>query len=89
MQTRIKEIRQSKGMTLRMLADLSGISKATICNIEANRVSPITSTLEALSDALSVSIVELFEESKAQTEPKKYKDTLSWAYTNIKKECTA
>ena len=37
LKTRIKEIRQSKGMSLRMLADISGTSKESIINLETGR----------------------------------------------------
>ena len=51
LKTRIKEIRQSKGMSLRMLADISGTSKESIINLETGRTDPKLSTLLAVADA--------------------------------------
>lgn len=48
LKTRIKEIRQSKGMSLRMLADISSISKDSIINLETGRTDPKLSTLLAI-----------------------------------------
>ena len=45
LKTRIKEIRQSKGMSLRMLADLAGITKDSIIRLEAGPADPKLSTL--------------------------------------------
>ena len=53
LKTRIKEIRQSKGMSLRMLADISGTSKESIINLETGRTDPKLSTLLAVADASS------------------------------------
>ena len=88
MQTRIKEIRQSKGMSLRMLADLSGTSKEPIINLETGRTDPKLSTLLALADALNVPLAELFDEPQpAQPDPpQKQYDALTWAYIVIAKE---
>ena len=49
LKTRIKEIRQSKGMSLRMLADISGTSKESIINLETGRTDPKLSSFESLS----------------------------------------
>ena len=62
LKTRIKEIRQSKGMSLRMLADISGTSKESIINLETGRTDPKLSTLLAVADALRVPLAELFDE---------------------------
>lgn len=58
MQTRIKEIRKSQGMSLRMLADLSDLTKESILNVEAGRTDPKLSTLLAIADALHVPLAE-------------------------------
>lgn len=88
MQTRIKEIRQSKGMSLRMLADISGISKDSIINLETGRTDPKLSTLLAIADALHVPLAELFDKPQpVQPDlPQKKYDALAWAYIMIAKE---
>ncbi len=88
MQTRIKEIRQSKGMSLRMLADISGISKDSIINLETGRTDPKLSTLLAIADALHVPLAELFDKPQpVQPDlPQKQYDALAWAYIMIAKE---
>lgn len=88
LKTRIKEIRQSKGMSLRMLADLSGTSKESIINLETGRTDPKLSTLLAVADALHVPLAELFDEPQpVQPDlPQKQYDALAWAYIMIAKE---
>lgn len=89
MQTRIKEIRQSKGMSLRMLADISGTSKESIINLETGRTDPKLSTLLAIADALNVPLAELFDEPQPAQQydpPQKQYDALAWAYIMIAKE---
>ena len=73
LKTRIKEIRQSKGMSLRMLADLAGITKDSIIRLEA----------------LRVPLAELFDEPQPAQQPdlpQKQYDALAWAYIMIAKE---
>lgn len=89
MQTRIKEIRKSQGISLRMLADLSGVTKESIINVEAGRTDPKLSTLLAVADALHVPLAELFDapQPAQQSEPvQKQYDALAWAYIMIAKE---
>lgn len=89
LKTRIKEIRQSKGMSLRMLADLSGTSKESIINLETGRTDPKLSTLLAVADALHVPLAELFDEPQPVQQPdlpQKQYDALAWAYIMIAKE---
>ena len=56
----VKRQRQIAGISLRKLADLSGISSAMVSRIENGQVSPSLATLEALADALSLSVVTFF-----------------------------
>ena len=88
LKTRIKEIRKSQGMSLRMLADLSGIDTGSIHRLEADQSDPKLSTLLALADALHVPLAELFDAPQpAQPEPvQKQYDALAWAYIMIAKE---
>ena len=89
MQTRIKEIRQSQGMSIRLLAQTSGVDKTAIYNIEAGRTDPKLSTLLAIADALNVPLAELFDEPQPAQQPEpvqKQYDALAWAYIMIAKE---
>ena len=60
MGTRIKEILQEKKMTVSMLADIIGITRANMSNIVNGRSNPKMETLEKIAKALGVSVVELF-----------------------------
>ena len=92
LKTRIKEIRQSKGMSLRMLADLAGITKDSIIRLEAGPADPKLSTLLAIADALHVPLAELFDEPQPAQQPdlpQKQYDALAWAYVKIAERCIA
>ena len=92
LKTRIKEIRQSKGMSLRMLADISGTSKESIINLETGRTDPKLSPLLAVADALRVPLAELFDEPQPAQQPdlpQKQYDALAWAYVKIAERCIA
>lgn len=54
-------IRTEKGLTLVQLAEISGIGKSTLNNIENGKVSPTLFQLETLAIALDVRITDLFE----------------------------
>lgn len=88
LKTRIKEIRKSRGMSLRMLADLSNLTKESIINVEAGRTDPKLSTLLAVADALHVPLAELFDAPQpVQPDlPQKQYDALAWTYIMIAKE---
>lgn len=88
LKTRIKEIQKSRGMSLRMLADLSNLTKESIINVEAGRTDPKLSTLLAVADALHVPLAELFDAPQpVQPDlPQKQYDALAWAYIMIAKE---
>lgn len=60
---RVKEIRESRGMTQEALAAESGVSRATISALEKGTERNTTSkTLSKLAKALGVSLEELFFE---------------------------
>ena len=89
LKTRVKEIRQSKGVSLRMLADISGTSKESIINLETGRTDPRLSTLLAIADALNVPLADLFDAPQPAQQPEpvqKQYDALAWAYIIIAKE---
>ena len=55
------EARTVKGITLKQLEELSGISKTAINNIENGKTSPTLHQLEAIAKALDVRITDLFD----------------------------
>jgi transcriptional regulator with XRE-family HTH domain len=55
------QVRANKGLTLRQLEELTGISRATLNNIENGKVSPRLDYLEKLAIAMDVRITDLFE----------------------------
>ena len=54
------QIRSDKGISSRKLAELSGVSKSTINNIENNRYEPTLLTICMLAEALNVSPEDLY-----------------------------
>lgn len=55
------EARTAKGITLKQLEGLSGISKTALNNIENGKTSPTMHQLEAIAKALDVRITDLFD----------------------------
>lgn len=41
----LADLRRAKGLTIRQLADIAGINKATVVNLEAGKFDPRLSTL--------------------------------------------
>ncbi|MEM7321331.1 MAG: helix-turn-helix domain-containing protein, partial [Pseudomonadota bacterium] len=60
----LKELRQQRGLSARVLAEQSGISAAMVSRIENGLVSPSIGSLAALAAALEVPIVSLFREAR-------------------------
>lgn len=59
---RLRTLRNRRGLTLRDLADASGLSINTISLIERSKSSPTIATLHKLATALGVSIADFVEE---------------------------
>ncbi len=59
----LKELRLHRGLSLRWLAERSGVSAAMVSRIENGLVSPSIGTLEALANFLEVPIISLFREA--------------------------
>lgn len=64
---RIRSIRQQQRLSLRALAEKSGLSINAISQIERGEVSPTVSSLGRLADAFEVHITDLFEKEKPAT----------------------
>lgn len=58
--TRLKELREVRGISMRTLATQSGLSANALSMIERGKTSPSVSTLYKLADALGVSITAFF-----------------------------
>ncbi len=57
---RFKELRESKGMSTRVLARVAGVSTETIHAIEHGRRQPTITTLSKLAGALGVEVKNFF-----------------------------
>jgi transcriptional regulator with XRE-family HTH domain len=57
---RLRELRESRGISMRTLATRSGLSANALSMIERGKTSPSVSTLYKLSDALGISITSFF-----------------------------
>lgn len=60
--SRMREIRTSKGLTLKRLGEMAGISRAMLSRLENNQCSPPIATLSKIAQALDVPIGVFFEE---------------------------
>ncbi|MHC1740595.1 MAG: helix-turn-helix domain-containing protein [Anaerolineaceae bacterium] len=58
---KIRELRNDRGLSLRTMADLSGLNINTLSLIENGKTSPSVGTLQQLAKALSVPITAFFE----------------------------
>ncbi len=61
MQINTWEARSGAGLTLKQLAELTGISKTTLDNIENRKTIPRIDQLEAIAAATGTKITDLFE----------------------------
>jgi len=57
---RVKETRQRKGLAIRTLSELTGISKGMLSKIENAQVSPSLATLARLAEALDAPLTSFF-----------------------------
>ena len=55
------QARMKKGVTLLQLAELTGLGKSTLNNIDNAKTSPTLIELELIAKALDVRITDLFE----------------------------
>ena len=64
----VRAFRKHKGMTVKELSQLTGLSVGMLSKIENGTTSPSLTTLQALADALSVPITELFRRFEEKRE---------------------
>ena len=57
---RLRELREARGVSMRTLATMSGLSANALSMIERGKTSPSVSTLYRLADALGVPVTEFF-----------------------------
>ncbi len=60
--TRLKNVREARGLSQRELAAMAGLTNGTISLIEQNKTSPSVSSLKSLLDAIPMSLSEFFAE---------------------------
>src|SRR5664279_1817096 len=63
---RLRELRNRKGLSLRALADRSGLNVNTLSLAENGKSSPSVSTLQQLALALEVPIATFFESERVE-----------------------
>lgn len=61
---RIREIRKNRRLSIRALAELSGLSVNTLSLVENGKTSPSVNTLQQLAKSLNLPIVAFFEAGK-------------------------
>jgi len=59
---RLKEWREKRGLSLRKLAEMSGVHYVTLARLEAGKLDPQLSTLLKLTKALKVTMAKLIGE---------------------------
>lgn len=64
---RIRALRKSNGLTIERLAQVAGLSVATVNRLEAGKHEPTVSTLDAIAPALGTTTAELLAEPAAQS----------------------
>lgn len=65
---KLKALRTERSLSMRELADMSGVSASLISKIETGKVSPTVMSLQKLLEALSIDLFEFFLE-KSDTNP--------------------
>ena len=66
MQTRLREWREKRGLSLRKLGDLSGVHYVSLVKMEAGRLDPQLSTLLKLCRALGITLNQLVGEPRGK-----------------------
>lgn len=66
--SRIRELRQLRGITIAELAQMVGVSKSLISQVERSEVLPSLPTLDKIANALKVSLSEIFKIENTEVE---------------------
>ena len=78
---KVRELRQQRGLSLRALAELCGISPNTVSLIERGTSSPSVDTLQHLARGLDVPIVSFFESGDTEA-----RMVLTLSYDRVRSE---
>lgn len=86
--TRLKELRQSAGLTQRQLAEASGVPHGQISMIETNRSNPSVASLRRILGGLNVTMSEFFEPDTPATQavffkPHELRDLTTRLYSTL------
>lgn len=65
---KLRAVREKKGLTLKAVADIAGVSESLVSQIERNRISPAIDTLLAILEALQLDIEYVFSDLKRERE---------------------
>ena len=74
--TKVRKLRQALGLTQEELAEKAGLSPKHLGELERGRANPTLSNLEALAEALSMSLVDLFDLEEARLSQDKIKEAI-------------
>jgi len=68
--TRLRSVREARGLSQRELAARAGLTSGTVSLIEHNKTSPSVASLKSLLDAIPMALSEFFSEVEANGAPK-------------------
>ncbi|MDX8403311.1 MAG: XRE family transcriptional regulator [Mariprofundaceae bacterium] len=63
---KLRSLRESEGLSLRALAEVAGVSPATLSQIESGHTSPSVATLEKLADGLNINVSAFFLDNQPE-----------------------
>lgn len=63
---KLRQVREHKGYTLKVVAQQAGVSESLVSQIERNHVSPAIDTLLTLANVLDINLEFLFEEYRKE-----------------------
>ncbi|RLJ98032.1 helix-turn-helix domain-containing protein [Ruegeria conchae] len=85
--TRLKEARRAQGLSLEAVANLSGVSRSMVSQIERGESSPTISTLWNLTRALQVDFAGLLEDTKTTDQIEILKNSEVPSIDNMGENC--
>lgn len=69
----LKSVRESRGLSLEQLAELTGVSKSMLRQIETGKSSPTISTIWKIANGLRISFTSLLHRSPVEAEVKSFR----------------
>lgn len=69
----LRSLRENRGMSLEQLAELTGVSKSMLRQIETGKSSPTISTIWKIANGLHISFTALLHQPTVQAEVKSFK----------------